>query len=95
MSEDPELTALAMQLSNYAFKMVEEQHKLALGLNASYDIEVDDMRTTLTILQLGKHTTVMRGSVRVTVFSGRRVFYHADTSCSFAVKQTTRQWFRR
>ncbi|KAF4137814.1 hypothetical protein GN958_ATG12767 [Phytophthora infestans] len=48
ISEDPELTALAMQLSNYAFKMVKEQHKLALGLNASYDIEVDGMRTTLT-----------------------------------------------
>ncbi|KAF4034923.1 MULE transposase domain-containing protein, partial [Phytophthora infestans] len=49
------------RLSNYAFKMVEEQNKLALGLNASYDIEVDGMRTTLTILQLRKHTTLMRG----------------------------------
>ncbi|KAH7472206.1 Zinc finger SWIM domain-containing protein 3 [Phytophthora ramorum] len=48
MTEDPELTALAMQLSDYAFRMVAEQHKLAGGPSSSYDIERDGEQTTLT-----------------------------------------------
>ncbi|KAL4099835.1 hypothetical protein PRIC1_007634 [Phytophthora ramorum] len=48
MAEDPELTALAMHLSDYAFRMVAKQHKLAVGPSSSYDIERDGEQTTLT-----------------------------------------------
>ncbi|KAE8968239.1 hypothetical protein PF005_g13202 [Phytophthora fragariae] len=54
MAEDPELTGLALQLSDYAFRMVAEQHKLAIGPTASYDIEVDGVKTTLTNPGTGK-----------------------------------------
>ncbi|KAL3658548.1 hypothetical protein V7S43_016432 [Phytophthora oleae] len=59
MAEDPELTAVAMQLSDYAFKMVAEQHKLAVGVNASYDIEVGGVKTTLMNPTTGNSYEVM------------------------------------
>lgn len=39
IAEDPELTTVAMQLSNYAFEMVAHQYKLAVGSQACYDME--------------------------------------------------------
>ncbi|OWZ13561.1 hypothetical protein PHMEG_00013092 [Phytophthora megakarya] len=52
--EDIELTALALQLSDYAFKMVEDQHRLAVGPAANYDVDVDGTKTTLTIPATGE-----------------------------------------
>eukprot|EP00644_Phytophthora_capsici_P015587 jgi/Phyca11/55809/gw1.44.142.1 len=40
MFEDPELAALGMQISGFAFNMVAEQHALAVGPDAVYDIVV-------------------------------------------------------
>ncbi|EGZ21986.1 hypothetical protein PHYSODRAFT_493832, partial [Phytophthora sojae] len=39
IAEDPELTAVAMQLSNYAFEMVAHQYRLAVGPQVCYDME--------------------------------------------------------
>ncbi|GMF23907.1 unnamed protein product [Phytophthora lilii] len=47
ISEDRELTAVAMQLSDYAFMMVEKQYKLAMDPRTSYDIEMRDSSMTL------------------------------------------------
>jgi hypothetical protein len=48
MAEDPELSALAMHLSEYAFRMVADQHQLAVGPQANYDVEVQGEITKLT-----------------------------------------------
>ncbi|KAE9053212.1 hypothetical protein PF006_g33626 [Phytophthora fragariae] len=48
MAEDPELSVLAMQLSEYAFRMVAEQHQLAVGPKANYNVEVQGEVTKLT-----------------------------------------------
>ncbi|OWZ20549.1 hypothetical protein PHMEG_0005011 [Phytophthora megakarya] len=47
MDEDSEITAVALQLIDYAFRMSAEQPKLGVGVNASYDIEVDGVKSTL------------------------------------------------
>ncbi|OWZ06303.1 hypothetical protein PHMEG_00021463 [Phytophthora megakarya] len=61
MAEDPELTAVAMQLSEYAFRMVKNLHSLALGVNALYEIEVDGSKTTTTNpATRGKHEIDMK-----------------------------------
>ncbi|ETO70485.1 hypothetical protein F444_13041, partial [Phytophthora nicotianae P1976] len=55
VSEDPELTAVALQLSSYAFKMVARQHEPATGPNTSYDFDaVDNGKTTLTNPKTGE-----------------------------------------
>ncbi|KAL4114232.1 hypothetical protein PRIC2_014912 [Phytophthora ramorum] len=38
--EDPELAALAMQISSFAFRLVEEQHGLATSPNTDYNVEL-------------------------------------------------------
>ncbi|KAE9265803.1 hypothetical protein PR003_g32344, partial [Phytophthora rubi] len=48
MTEDPELSVLAMHLSECAFRMVAEQHQLAVGPKANYDVEVQGEVTKLT-----------------------------------------------
>ncbi|KAE9197410.1 hypothetical protein PF002_g22757 [Phytophthora fragariae] len=48
MAEDPELSALAMHLSEYAVRMVAEQHQLAAGPKSDYDVEVHGEMTKLT-----------------------------------------------
>ncbi|OWZ18836.1 LOW QUALITY PROTEIN: hypothetical protein PHMEG_0007002 [Phytophthora megakarya] len=44
--EEPELTRLAFQLSNFAFELVSREHSSATGRNADYvvDIQVDTAR---------------------------------------------------
>jgi hypothetical protein len=47
IAENTELTALTLQLSDYAFKLVAGQHKLAVDPTANYDIDMEDGRTTI------------------------------------------------
>ncbi|OWZ13742.1 hypothetical protein PHMEG_00012880 [Phytophthora megakarya] len=47
MAEDPELTALTLHLSEYAFGMVTEQHHLVVGPKANYDLEVEGEMTKI------------------------------------------------
>jgi len=40
LGEDPELAALGMQISEFAFKMVAEQHAFAVGTRADYEVDL-------------------------------------------------------
>ncbi|KAE9315963.1 hypothetical protein PR003_g18854 [Phytophthora rubi] len=42
LGEDPELAALGMQISEYAFRMVSEQHAFAFGHRADYEIDLSN-----------------------------------------------------
>ncbi|GMF61864.1 unnamed protein product [Phytophthora fragariaefolia] len=68
MTEDPELTAVAMQISEYAFRMVADQYQLAVGASASYDIKVQGENTEVTNPVTGG-THVVHARVRFGAFS--------------------------
>jgi hypothetical protein len=40
LGEDPELAALGMQISEFAFKMVAEQHAFAVSSKADYEVDL-------------------------------------------------------